>query len=224
MSSSSTHLGADLLPLSFKKSGTNGCGTASEGISLAPEQASDEELMSLLQGKNRDAMACLFKRYGRVVRAIGLRILRDRAEAEDHVQEVFLYVFHKSSVFDSSKGTARSWLIQVAYTQAFLRRRKLKSLGFYELTTTQKECSAAPRAAYDQTVEGLFGRSGWREVLGALTEEQRETLRLHFFEGYTFAEIADKLRQSYANVRNHHYRGLERLRQHLAENRFNRRL
>jgi RNA polymerase sigma-70 factor (ECF subfamily) len=76
---------------------------------------------------------------------------------------------------------------------------------------------------YDQTPEGLFGRNGWRKILKSLTDDQRETLRLHFFEGCTFGEIAEKLGQSYANVRNHHYRGLEKVRKHLAEDVLNRR-
>jgi RNA polymerase sigma-70 factor (ECF subfamily) len=78
-------------------------------------------------------------------------------------------------------------------------------------------------AHYDHTVEGLFGRNGWRKIVEDLTEDQRETLRLHFFEGYTFTEIAEKLGQSFANVRNHHYRGLEKLRKHLAGDELNRR-
>ncbi len=49
-----------------------------------------------------------------------------------------------------------------------------------------------------------------------LAQEQRETMRLHFFEGYNFAEIAEKLGQSYASIRHHHYRGLEKLRKHLT--------
>jgi RNA polymerase sigma factor (sigma-70 family) len=78
-------------------------------------------------------------------------------------------------------------------------------------------------ADYDHTVEGLFGRNGWKKIVEDLTQDQRETFRLHFFEGYTFIEIAEKLGQSYANVRNHHYRGLEKLRRHLAEGEWNRR-
>jgi RNA polymerase sigma-70 factor (ECF subfamily) len=54
-----------------------------------------------------------------------------------------------------------------------------------------------------------------------LSADQRETFRLHFFEGYTFAEIAGKLGQSHANVRNHHYRGLEKFRKHIAEDGLN---
>jgi RNA polymerase sigma-70 factor (ECF subfamily) len=101
----------------------------------------------------------------------------------------------------------------------------LKSHGFYASGNQDKSFESESRtssgADYDYTVEGLFGRNVWRRVLDALTEEQRETLRLHFFEGYTFAEIAEKLGQSYANVRNHHYRGLEKLRKHLAEDEWN---
>lgn len=85
------------------------------------------------------------------------------------------------------------------------------------------ETIAKSGADYDQTPEGLFGRNGWRKILESLTADQRETLRLHFFEGCTFAEIAEKLGQSYANVRNHHYRGLEKVRKHLADHVLNRR-
>ena len=77
-------------------------------------------------------------------------------------------------------------------------------------------------ADYDHTVEGLFGRNGWKKIVEDLTQDQRETFRLHFFEGYTFTEIAERLGQSYANVRNHHYRGLEKLRRHLTEDQLNR--
>ena len=126
-----------------------------------------------------------------------------------------------------AKGSARSWIIQVAYTQALLRRRELKGHGFYVSGITDRMLESEPvsssGADYDHTVEGLFGRNGWKRIVDDLSEDQRETLRLHFFEGYTFAEIAEKLGQSYANVRNHHYRGLEKLRKHLGEDELNRR-
>jgi len=184
-------------------------------------EAADETLVARVQAGDRDAFALLFRRYAHIVRNIGVRILRDRSEADDLVQEVFLYIHRKSMLFDSSKGSARSWIVQVAYTQGLLRRRKLKSLGFYLSGIADKPPEIeSPRnsgAVYDQSAEGLFGKNGWRNVLDALTKEQRETLRLHFFEGYTFAEIAEKLGQSYANVRHHHYRGLQKLRKHLTE-------
>jgi RNA polymerase sigma-70 factor, ECF subfamily len=183
--------------------------------------------MARVQAGDRDALSFLFRRYAHLVRNVGRRVIQDKTEAEDLVQEVFLYLHRKSSLFDSSKGSASSWIVQVAYTQALLRRRRLKSQGFYlsGITDKRDECnqSADKGADYDRTVEGLFGRNGWKKIAEDLTPDQRETFWLHFFEGYTFTEIAEQLGQSYANVRNHHYRGLEKLRRHLAENELNRR-
>lgn len=203
----------------------NATPVASNQTSVA--ECDSEWLISQVQQGNREALSQLFRRFATSVRTIGRRILRDHGEADDLVQEVFLYIHRKSSLFDSSKGSARSWIVQVAYTQAFLRRRRLKSQGFYLSGITDKpvDCHYGENKGteYDQTVEGLFGRNGWRRVLESLTEDQREILRLHFFEGHTFEEIAEKLGQSYGNIRNHHYRGLEKVRKHLADGELNRR-
>jgi RNA polymerase sigma-70 factor (ECF subfamily) len=196
-------------------------------VCVGQSETDCQTLLERIAGGDSQALSDLFRGYGRLVHSVGRRILRDGEEAEDLVQEVFLYIHRKSSLFDSAKSSARSWIFQIAYTQAFLRRRHLKSHGFYAHGIADRSPETEPRpnsgADYDHTVEGLFGRNGWRKVLDALTREQRETLRLHFFEGYTFTEIAEKLGQSYANVRNHHYRGLEKLRKHLAEDELNRR-
>jgi RNA polymerase sigma-70 factor (ECF subfamily) len=190
-------------------------------------EADNEQLIRRIAEGDQEALSRLFHRFAAAIRHVGRRILRDGAEADDLVQEVFLYIHRKSYLFDRTKSSARSWIFQITYTQAFLRRRQLKSFGFYASGIRDRSAETEPRtssgAEYDHTVEGLFGRNGWRKVLDALTQEQRETLRLHFFEGYTFAEIAEKMGQSYANVRNHHYRGLEKLRKRLAEDALNRR-
>ena len=196
-------------------------------LAPVPASASDEHLISKLQADEQDAIAELFKRYSSAIYGLGKRMLRDAGEADDLVQEVFFYVYRKSKLFDPSKGTARSWIFQIAYTQALLRRRKLKSVGLYSSAIAGDPSEAQPyidlHTEYDTSMEGLFGKNGWKKISEELTEDQWETLRLHFFEGYTFAEIAEKLGQSYANVRNHHYRGLEKLRKHLSEGELNRR-
>ena len=205
-------------------------GEKSQTVAESPAkilEVADETILGRIHVGDREALAVLFRRYAHPIRNIGRRILRDRGEADDLVQEVFLYIHRKSVLFDSTKGSARSWIVQVAYTQAFLRRRHLKSHGFYLSAIADKPPETEYRtflgAEYDRTVEGVFGRIGWRKVLETLTAEQRETLRLHFFEGYTFGEIAEKLGQSYANIRHHHYRGLEKLREQLAEDELSRR-
>jgi RNA polymerase sigma-70 factor, ECF subfamily len=198
-----------------------------DDATASQQQPPDEVLLKCIQEGDNEAFASLFRRYARALHGIGRRILRDTAEAEDLVQEVFVYVYRKRSLYDPSKGTARSWIFQIAYTQAFLRRRQLKSLGFYSSGIADKlresEIRTNSETEYDHSVEGLFGRNGWKEIVEDLTEDQRETFRLHFFEGYTFQEIAEKLGQSFANVRNHHYRGLEKLRKYLAGHELNRR-
>jgi RNA polymerase sigma-70 factor (ECF subfamily) len=190
-------------------------------LSAPPIHPSDEALLAMVSAGDEDALAVLFKRYARLVRAVGQRMLRDSGEADDLLQEVFLYIHRRRKLFDQVKGSGRSWIVQIAYTQALIRRRQLKSHGFYASVITDKPTERdLPNyrgVQYDLTVEGFFGRNGWKNVWDSLTECQRETLRLHFYEGCTFAEIAERLGQSYVNVRHHFYRGLERLRKHANE-------
>ena len=199
-----------------------------EALSTDPAQlveSPDESLMALVQIGDLDALALLFRRFACPVRNVGQRILRHTAEADDLVQEVFLYIQRRSKLFDPSRGSARSWIFQVTYTQALIRRRQLKSHGFYASPITDKTFENSPSSIkgthYDDTVEGFFGRNGWRSVWDSLTECQRETLRLHFYEGCTFTEIAERLGKSYVNIRHHYYRGLEKLRKHADENDLN---
>ena len=189
------------------------------------QHRSDEWLLSRVQVGESEALAWLFRRYARQIRGIGYKILRDRGEAEDLVQDVFLYIHKKCRSFQCLKGGARSWIFQIAYTQALIRRRQLKSRGFYSPgipeAVSESEGQSIFGAKYDDSVEGFFGRNGWRKVLDSLTECQRETFRLHFFEGFTFTEIAEKMGQSYVNIRHHYYRGLEKLRKYADENDLN---
>ena len=205
------------LPVSSKREGDTFRALPSQDH---PQEFDCDLLVAQIAAGDREAMSRLFHRFAGAVQTVGRRILRNDAEADDLVQEVFLYIHRKAGLFDRTKGGARSWIFQVAYTQAFIRRRHLNSIGFYASGILDLASENGPAtnsgADYDQTVEALFGRNGWKQVLDSLTHEQRETLRLHFFEGCTFAEIAEKLGQSYANVRHHHYRGLEKLRKHLT--------
>ena len=63
--------------------------------------------------------------------------------------------------------------------------------------------------------EEMFGEAGFQRLFEELSPGQRETLRLHFFEGYSLAEIAAKLGQSRGNIKHHYFRGLEGLRKRL---------
>src|SRR5580765_1864190 len=81
---------------------------------VAPE-ISDEALMIRICEGSREALSILFRRYARLVRAVAMRILRDDSEADDLLQDVFLFVHRNCSVFDSSRAAVRSWIVQMTY-------------------------------------------------------------------------------------------------------------
>jgi RNA polymerase sigma-70 factor (ECF subfamily) len=70
-----------------------------------------------------DCFALLFHRYCRQAFSVSFRILRDRSETEDILQEVFLAIYLQLERFDPARGTVRTWILQFAYFKALLRRR-----------------------------------------------------------------------------------------------------
>jgi RNA polymerase sigma-70 factor (ECF subfamily) len=185
------------------------------------ENVCDESLVARVSTGDDDALGTLFERYARLTRSVAVRILRDAAEAEDLVQELFLYIQRKCGIFDSSKSTARSWIVQMAYHRALDRRRYLKSREFYAkpfLQTDSVQAVGRPTDESDYSAEAVFGRNGLDKIVNSLSADQRETLRLHFFEGYTLLEVSEKLGQPLGNVRHHYYRALDRLRKEMLVN------
>jgi RNA polymerase sigma-70 factor (ECF subfamily) len=191
---------------------------ALEGAKAVVRGRSDEALIREITEGNQDALGCLFQRYARIVHSIASRIIRDPAEAEDLVQDLFVFIQRKCGIFDSSKGSARSWIVHMTYQRAISRRRYLVARQFYtheEFQDAVEGVVGITTVENDYSPEAVFGRNALTKVLAALSEDQRETLRLHFFEGYTFAEIAEKLGQPLGNVRHHYYRGLDKLRKQM---------
>ena len=181
------------------------------------ETAADEDLLAGVVIGNREAMALLFERYGRAVHSIAFRILRNSTEAEDLVQDLFLFLQKKCGIFDPSKCSARSWIIQMAYHRAIDRRRYLSARKFYShMDVEPSRLVGIQTNEVDYSAEAVFGRNGLARVLEALSDDQRETLRLYFFEGYTLAEISEKMGQPLGNVRHHYYRALDRLRRQMC--------
>lgn len=177
--------------------------------------ASDEVLLDAVRGGNKESLTILFRRHARAVRAVAFRILRDQSEADDLLQEVFLFLFRKAGLFDATKGSARSWIIQATYHRAIDRRRHLSSRRFYAAVDLDDPAAAAlgtEIAFYERSLEGTLGNSMVQEIEESLSSDQRETLRLYFFEGYTIEEIAEKMVQTPGNIRNHYYRALEKMR------------
>lgn len=184
------------------------------------DAAADEILVSLVCQGDQEALASLFRRYARIVRGVAYKVLRDASEADDLLQDIFLLVHRLCGTFDRSKGSARFWLLQMTYRRAISRRRYLNSRHFYtrvDLDDVGTELADPRTSAAD--IEGVIdatrGNGSLQKVFEELSENQQQTLKLFFVEGYTFDEIAEKLGQSRGNIKNHYFRGLDRLRKHV---------
>lgn len=181
---------------------------------VAPEDfISDEALIARLQNGDETALGLLVDRYGRILLAIARRILRDGGEAEEIVQEIFLYLYKRSDVFDPSRGSGRTWIKQVAYSRALERRAFLARRQFYAGT----DLDSSPDLLKGDTdlereVSSRLNRTQLRKAFEELPEKQRKVLEMFYFEGLNLREISERIGETLGNVRHHHYRGIEKLR------------
>ncbi len=191
--------------------------------SLAPEsgtqqfaeaQDTDEVLILRLQKKDIGALGQLYRRYARLVYSVCSRILRDSAEAEDLVHEVFLCLYRKCRSFDPGKGCARSWLLQLTYHKCFDWRDYLKARhGYRQGSGDENPPVTRPELTRDSDpAELIIWNPRMKAAFRSLSKEQQLALALYYFKGCTFQEAAQELGYSYGNVKHHVYRGIEHLR------------
>src|SRR5271163_2985176 len=173
----------------------------------------DEQLMVQLQAGVNDALAVLFERYHRLVFSIALKIVRDRGEAEDVTQNVFLEIYRSVAQFDPAKGTTKVWMLQYAYHRAFNRKRFLTTRNFYDQENIEE---LGPFSHGKFFTSGKYAPAELQRLLqqglATLGEPQKRVVELASYDGLSMKEIADKTGNSLSNVRHHYYRGLQKLR------------
>ncbi len=166
-----------------------------------------------MQAKDSKGLDLLYTRYSRLVFGIAFRILNDKSEAEEVVQEAFFSLYQKALLFDPSKGSAKGWVVQIAFSRSRDRRAHLLRRGFYSGTDVESLDDTLQGQGDVEREVGL--RIEFSHLLSAfedLTDMQRKTLELYYFEGLELREIGQRLNEPFGNVRHHFYRGLERLR------------
>jgi RNA polymerase sigma-70 factor (ECF subfamily) len=168
--------------------------------------------MTHVGGGHSDALAVLFCRYRRLVLNVAWRILRDRGEAEDLVQSIFLEILQSAARFDATKGTAKSWILQYAYHRSFNRREYLCLRGIPDglgsFTSDQDHSPARRSGSFEMFETDRLVQ----EALGHLNVKQRKILELAFYEGLSMREVAQQTSESFDSVRHHFYRAIEKLR------------
>lgn len=179
--------------------------------SLSPITVDDEALISRVE-QDPAALRLLLDRYCRLVMRIAVRILHDYGEAEEVVQDVFLYVYQKAAMFDASKGTGRGWIVQLAYHRAFDRRTYLDRRGFYAGTDIASVADTVlGDTDLDREIGSRLSRAQLEKAFEELPERQRRTLEMFYFEGLDLREISEEMGEPLANVRHYYYRGLKKL-------------
>ncbi len=176
--------------------------------------AGDNELAQELVAGNHEVLAILIDRYQRLVFTIAFRIVRDKGEAEDLVQVVFLEIFRKVKLFDQSKGTFKVWLLRYAYTRSMNRRDQLERRRFYRTVELDEAGPlAVPRAdLFDGSLTEHEATRFVGQALDALNPNQRKAIDLIALEGMTLKEAAHAMGYSLAATRNYYYRGIMALR------------
>lgn len=176
------------------------------------EALSDEQLMLEVRRGDGDAFTVLFDRYSRLVLTVALRIVHDVGEAQEVTQNVFFEFYRAARRFDPARGTLKVWLLQFAYHRSINRRNYLLLRQFYnqagldEAVTWEAAATTTPRIPAQELKQVL------EQALRTLPEMQKRAIERVIFEGLTLRDVAEQTGQTYSAVRNHYYRGLDRLR------------
>jgi RNA polymerase sigma factor (sigma-70 family) len=176
-------------------------------------EASDEQVLEAVGRGDDDALGVLYDRFGRVAYRLAYRILRDKALAEDAVQEAFLAVWRSADAYKRERAKPSTWILTVVHRRAVdLVRREERRRG--EPLETAPEPTTEPA---DEDASLRDRRAAVQSALRALPEDQRQALELAYYGGLTQSELAERLGVPLGTIKSRMFAGLGGLRELLAE-------
>jgi RNA polymerase sigma-70 factor, ECF subfamily len=177
----------------------------------------DEEAMQLVQRGDPRAFELLYDRHGAAAYSLAYRMVGRQAAAEDVVQEALLSIWRSRLRYDQTRGSVRTWILGIVHKRAIdgLRRSSVHDRRRESLDVVQERFEAAERTDVE-----VARREDARTVRGALETlpvDQRRTIELAYFGGFTHAEIARMLEAPVGTVKGRMRLGLEKMRQQLVK-------
>ena len=166
-------------------------------------------LLTRVARGDQSAFQGVYDRAAGQILGIVRAVVRDPAQSEEVTQEVLLELWRTASRFDPGLGSPLAWVTTLAHRRAVDRVRSEQKAAQRELRAT------AVAIAYDEvieTVEARLDRERVRRCLGSLTELQRESVTLAYYDGYTYREVAELLGVAVGTVKTRMRDGLIRLR------------
>jgi RNA polymerase sigma-70 factor (ECF subfamily) len=177
----------------------------------------DEEVMQLVQSGNPRAFELLYDRHGGAAFSLAYRMVGNRVMAEDIIQEAFLSIWRSRQRYDQARGSVRTWVLGIVHNRAidglrrsFVHDRRRETMEGVE------ERHEAPERTDVEAARREEARS-IRSALETLPDEQRRTIELAYFGGFSHSQIAELLNEPVGTVKGRMRLGLDKMRRQLSE-------
>ena len=190
-------------------------------MSQAPEpddRAIELELLARVAKRERPAFEALYDRYSNILYATAMKYLKEDADAQDVVQDVFIQIWDKAKLYDPAKGKPLTWALTLTRNRSIDRiraiQRRTRLRDDFEKETVADE-SAGVREALSGVDASEKGQI-LRDAVGRLSAEQRQVIELAFFGGLTQSEVAERLGEPLGTIKARARRGLMKLKEILG--------
>jgi RNA polymerase sigma-70 factor (ECF subfamily) len=182
-------------------------------MQTSDETRTDVMLLDRIVARDQAAVGELYDRHNRLVYGLVLRILRDRSEAEEVLQEVFLLVWTRAETYNPALGPPAAWLVRIARNRAIdrLRANGVRTRAVESVPLPQPVESPETHAA-DTERQRTVARA-----LESLPHEQRELIEQAYFLGLTQSELAERFRLPLGTVKTRIRTGMLALRERLQQ-------
>jgi RNA polymerase sigma-70 factor (ECF subfamily) len=181
-------------------------------------EPTDLSLLQRITARDTAAVAELYDRHGRLLFGLILRIVRDRAEAEEILQEVFVRVWTRAETYDVQLGGPLPWIVRVARNLAIdrLRTRQIRAAIDAPGRVVSAELPSDIQSP-ESVVLAAERRDALADALAGLPAEQRQLIEAAFFEGYTHSELARRFGLPLGTVKTRIRTGMIAMRQGLEQ-------